>query len=131
MSKVAQTDGHAAGGAWRNAVRAGYGLGVGFAIAALVLTGIFHGAGWYADRVSIPRYCENPAAAVQMVQRVLTEKSPAAGGATRPYLIAAKLIYLLPRRDGETLDAYGARLRRRIAEKCRDAGLGAPNGPGI
>ncbi|MFQ6017429.1 MAG: hypothetical protein ACE5KF_04480 [Kiloniellaceae bacterium] len=107
------------GGSNQGKGRAFLGLGAGFAIAALALAGIFNGAEWYADRVSMPRYCDGPEAAAEKVGRILTERQPASGTGARPYIVAAKLIYLAPRRDGETVQAYTARLRRKLAENCR------------
>ena len=95
------------------------GLGAGFVAAALALTGIFSGAEWYADRVSMARYCDNPEAAAELVHRILTEARPADATATRPYVVAAKLLYLKPQREGEDTTAYVARLRGEIEGNCR------------
>ena len=89
-----------------------------FAVVTLALLAVFRGAEWYADQVSIPRYCEDPAAAVRLVQRILSEPRPAGAGATKPYVIAAKLIHLVPRHDGEPSAAYVVRLRREIGRRC-------------
>lgn len=94
-------------------------LAVGFAAAALVLIGVFDAAEWYAEQVSIPRFCESPDATLERVRETLSKQRPASDASTRPYVVAAKLIYLVPRKDGETLEDYLARLRLRIAESCR------------
>ena len=94
-------------------------LAAGFAVAALVLIGVFDAAEWYAERVSIPRYCDSPDATLERVRETLSEQRPASDASTRPYVVAAKLIYLAPRKDGESLEDYLARLRVRIAESCR------------
>lgn len=91
----------------------------GFLAAALVLIGVFDAAEWYAGQVSIPRYCASPDAAVERVRETLSEKRPASEAGTRPYVVAAKLIYLIPRKDGEPVDDYLARLRLSITESCR------------
>ncbi len=94
-------------------------LAVGFVAAALILTGIFDAAEWYAGQVSISRYCGNPDATLELVREILSEQRPASEGSTRPYVVAAKLIYLIPQKDGESLENYLARLRLSIAESCR------------
>ncbi len=94
-------------------------LAVGFAVATLVLMGVFNAAEWYADRVSIPRYCGNPDATLELVRVTLSEPRPAPEASTRPYVVAAKLIYLVPQKSGESVETYLARLRLSIAESCR------------
>ena len=74
---------------------------------------------WYTGAVSIPRYCDNPSDAMHYLEKVLTEKTPAKDESRRPYLIAAKLIYLIPQLRDESIPDYLARLRVRIAEQCR------------
>ena len=74
---------------------------------------------WYTGAVSIPRYCDSPSDAMHYLEKVLTEKEPAKDENRRPYLIAAKLIYIIPRQLDETIPDYLARLRVRIAEQCR------------
>ena len=94
-------------------------LAIGFLAVALVLIGVFQAAEWYARQVSIPRYCGNPDATLELVRETLSEQRPASETGTRPYVVAAKLIYLVPRRDREPIGDYLARLRLRIAESCR------------
>ena len=74
---------------------------------------------WYTGAVSIPRYCDNPSDAMYYLKKVLTEKTPAKNESRRPYLIAAKLIYIIPQLRDESIPDYLARLRVRIAEQCR------------
>ena len=93
-------------------------LAVGFVAAALVLIGVFDAAEWYAGKVSIPRYCGSPDATLELVREAVSERHPASEAGTRPYVVAAKLIYLIPQRDGEPVDDYLSRLRLRIAESC-------------
>ena len=94
------------------------GLGAVFVVAAVALLGVFRGAEWYADHVAVPRYCADPAAAVARVGRILSVPRPAGNGATRPYIVAAKLIHLVPQRAGEATPAYLARLRDEIERRC-------------
>ncbi len=87
-------------------------------IAFVALRGLFAAAEWYADRVSLPRYCENREETLRRVARILEDPRPAGGEPTRAYAVAAKLVYLVPRRPEEPEEAYLARLRRAIAERC-------------
>ena len=116
MTKTAEVAAESVGRAGRRGLLAIVGV---FVIVALALTAIFDSAEWYADRVLVPRYCENPEAAVALVGEILTEAEPAGTAKTRPYIIAAKLIYLVPRQDGETVEAYVSRLPGEIRALCR------------
>ncbi|MBC8518980.1 MAG: hypothetical protein H8D24_01040 [Gammaproteobacteria bacterium] len=73
---------------------------------------------WYADEVSLPRYCENPEEALRYLKANLQDERPAGDGARRPYLIAAKLIFLVPRDGGESLDDYLDRVELEIRSRC-------------
>lgn len=74
---------------------------------------------WYTGAVSLPRYCANPSDAMFYLEKVLTETRPAKDESRRPYLIAAKLIYLIPQQRDESVQDYLKRLRVRISEQCR------------
>jgi hypothetical protein len=92
-----------------------------FLFTSVVMLLIFNAAEWYADNSALPRYCENPAATVENVREILSSAEPANGKPKRPYVVAAKLIFLVPREDAEPLQTYLSRLRRRISESCRVA----------
>ncbi len=74
---------------------------------------------WYTGAVSMPRYCDNPADTLHYLEKVLTEKTPAKQENRRPYIIAAKLIYIVPRQREEPVADYLQRLKIRIAEQCQ------------
>jgi len=74
---------------------------------------------WYSQAVSLPRYCDDPVGTLVLLERVLTEARPAGSDKRRPYLIAAKLIFLLPRESNEELGHYLARVRQHLTEICR------------
>ena len=80
---------------------------------------VFATAQWYADNASLPRYCGDPESAIAHIRQILTSKEPVGDKSKRPFVIAAKLIFLVPRTDGESLERYLYRLRQRIAETCQ------------
>jgi len=89
-----------------------------FALTALVMLFIFNSADWYAGNAALPRYCDNPAQNVEIVQEILTSETPGEGKKRRPYIVAAKLIFLVPREEDESLEDYMHRLRTRISQSC-------------
>jgi hypothetical protein len=89
-----------------------------FALTALVMLFIFNSADWYASNAALPRYCSNPTKSVEIVREILTSETPGEGKKRRPYIVAAKLIFLVPQQEGETVEAYMARLRSRISKSC-------------
>ena len=89
------------------------------AFVLLLLLGISFWLKWYTGAVSLPRYCKNPADTIHYLEKVLTEKTPAKEEARKPYLIAAKLIYLIPQQYSESVPDYLDRLKVRIGEQCR------------
>ena len=88
-------------------------------LSALVLLSIiFIASRWYAETVSIPRYCAQPELALKRLAAVLTEDKPAGDGPRREFIVAAKLGFLLPSRPNETTDAYLRRLREQLEREC-------------
>lgn len=74
---------------------------------------------WYAQDISIPRYCENPAVTLQLLERVIVEDSPAGDNSRTPYLIAAKLLFLVPRQGNESVAQYLQRIGLYLRMNCR------------
>jgi len=102
--------------------RRGFGLGgvaVIFAITAAILISVFNGAEWRAEHELLPRYCDKPVFHLGLVREILTQETPAGGETRRPYIIAAKLLYIVPRQDDEPVDAYITRLDFEIQRSCR------------
>ena len=89
-----------------------------FALTAVTMLFIFNGADWYAKNAALPRYCDNPQQNVDIVREILTNNNPAEGKERRPYIVAAKLIFLVPQEEGEAMQAYQTRLKARISEAC-------------
>ena len=90
-----------------------------FLFTAVAMLLIFDAAEWYSDNSALPRYCENPAETVGHVREILSSATPVEGKSKRPYVVAAKLIFLVPRGDAEPMQSYLERLRRRISESCQ------------
>jgi hypothetical protein len=84
----------------------------------VILLGISGAAQWYSRHVTMPRYCEDPGSILERVHRLLTEQEPAGDGDRKPYIIAARLTFLIPRESDETIDHYLGRLQRHIEQQC-------------
>ncbi|NOX72134.1 MAG: hypothetical protein GXP03_00420 [Alphaproteobacteria bacterium] len=93
-------------------------IAVVFILTTLVMLFIFNSADWYARNSALPRYCEDPQQNIEIVREILTSATPGEGKKRRPYIVAAKLIFLVPQTEAETLDAYLVRLRQRISQSC-------------
>ncbi len=87
-------------------------------ILALLLF-ISFAAQWYGRNITMPRYCNDPVGVIERVREILTDKEPAGNGDRKPYIIAARLTFLLPRESDEQLDHYIERLQRHIDQQCR------------
>ena len=89
-----------------------------FVVTAAAMLFIFNSADWYATNAALPRYCEKPVETIEIVHEILVSDTPSAGQEKRPYIVAAKLIFLVPQADDEPLDDYLDRLNVRISEVC-------------
>jgi hypothetical protein len=89
------------------------------AVVLLILLGISSAAQWYSRTVTLPRYCEDPVGVLTRVQQLLTETHPAGDGDRKPYIIAARLTFLIPQVSEEPLTDYMNRLRGHIEQQCR------------
>lgn len=74
---------------------------------------------WYSSHVSMPRYCANPKQTLYYLEADLRDHRPAGDEARRPYLIAAKLLFLVPRNSDESIPDYLDRVELKILEQCR------------
>lgn len=88
------------------------------AVVVVLMLSVSSAIEWYADEVSIPRYCENPGEALRYLESNLQDERPAGDGARRPYLIAAKLIFLVPREREEPIEDYLHRVELEIRSRC-------------
>ena len=89
------------------------------AVILLILLAISAAAQWYARNVTLPRYCKDPIQTLTHVRQLLTEQRPAGDGDRKPYIIAARLTFLIPRQPDEPLARYLDRLQRHIDQQCR------------
>jgi len=72
----------------------------------------------YSQNVILPRYCESQPETLQILGKILNNPKPAGKEARRPYIIAAKLIFLIPQQSGETNSAYLWRIENILRSKC-------------
>lgn len=89
-----------------------------FALTGAIMLFIFNSADWYAKNAALPRYCDDPQKAVKIVEEILTSETPGAGKKRRPYIVAAKLIFLVPQEENEPMADYMIRLRYKISQAC-------------
>nr|VFK18325.1 MAG: hypothetical protein BECKLFY1418C_GA0070996_104126 [Candidatus Kentron sp. LFY] len=92
--------------------------GVAVLLMVFTLVGISRWSQWYATEISMPRYCEDPDKSLALLRAVMSEARPAGDEARRPYLVAAKLLFLVPRDPDEPTPAYLARIRRYLDGHC-------------
>lgn len=93
-------------------------LGIVLAVLA-VLVGISLWSRWYAEAVSTHRYCEDTDQTMEALEKVLTSDRPAGNDSRLPYLIAAKLLFLVPRRSDEPVADYLGRVHAHLDNQCR------------
>ena len=93
-------------------------IAIVFLVFGGLLLFVFNRAQWHAEGAAVARYCDNPDGHVALVGQILTEENPAGEEARRPWIIAAKLIYLIPQQVEEPLEEYLLRLRQTIGDAC-------------
>lgn len=88
-------------------------------VALVILVGISLWSRWYAEAVSTPRYCEDTEQTLKTLAKILTEERPVADDSRAPYLVAAKLLFLVPRRSEEPVADYLVRVHTHLDSYCR------------
>ena len=75
---------------------------------------------WYSTSVTLPRYCEDPELALHHLEEIISKPEPAGDTreSRRPYIIAAKLIYLVPQKSNESIENYLHRVRTELSQRC-------------
>ncbi len=84
----------------------------------LILLAISAAAQWYARQVTLPRYCQYPADTLDRVRELLSEQQVVNRENRKPYIIAARLTFLVPRNNSESIEAYISRLQQHIDLNC-------------
>ncbi len=85
----------------------------------LVMLIISFWVSWYTEEVSLSRYCADPQQTLERLQNVLQDPRPAGDGSRFNHLVAAKLIYIIPRNSDESIADYIARVQMRLSRHCR------------
>ena len=93
-------------------------IAIVFIVAAGALMLAFGAAEQYAEQAAIPRYCADKTNVLDRVRTILTKGEPVGKGSKRPFIVAAKLIFLVPRRESETVTDYLHRLQRHLDKVC-------------
>jgi len=90
------------------------------AIIFLIMLFISQAIKWYSNAVTLPRFCEDPPATLHYLDDLISKPTPAGEGraARRPYIIAAKLIYLIPQQSNESNKDYLYRVRTELSQRC-------------
>ncbi|MCF6237003.1 MAG: hypothetical protein L3J70_11640 [Gammaproteobacteria bacterium] len=89
------------------------------AIVLLVMLIISFWVSWYTEEVSLSRYCAEPQQTLDHLQDVLQNPRPAGDGSRFKHLVAAKLIYIIPRHSEESVADYLTRVQIRLTRHCR------------
>ena len=84
----------------------------------LALLSISLMAQWYANNVSVPRYCKNPQKTLRQLSLLLDEKATIQSDERRQTMIAAKLLYIHPQQQDESKSEYLQRLRYLLLNQC-------------
>jgi len=77
------------------------------------------GADWYGRHVALPRYCAEPEAALGRLEALIDGNRLDESGSRRSHVVAAKLLFLIPREGDEPVGRYIARVRGRLEAQCR------------
>lgn len=87
-------------------------------VVLLIMLFIAQAIKWYSHSVTLPRFCDDPELALHHLQEIVTQQSPAGDDSRRPYIIAAKLIFLVPQKSDEPVTDYIHRVRRHLNQRC-------------
>ena len=86
----------------------------------LIMLGISQAVKWYSTSVTLPRFCEDPQATLHHLEELINNPTPAedSRASRRPYIIAAKLIYLIPQHSNESNSDYLHRVESELSKRC-------------
>jgi len=86
----------------------------------LLIMAVNHWAVYRTENELIMRMCPDREDVVSNLRAVLLNKvSNRAIRETRKYMIAAKLLFIIPQQDAEQVDTYINRIRFHLKEKCQ------------
>lgn len=75
-------------------------------------------AQWYANNVTVPRYCKKPEQTLRHLSILINSNNDMNNENRRDYMIAAKLLFLHPKEDSESKHEYIQRLRYQLLNTC-------------
>lgn len=84
----------------------------------LLMLSVSFMATWYGNNVNLPRYCGKTDETIIILRKIMTEDTPAGEQSRRPYIIAAKILFLLPKYSQEDTEGYLLRVKDYIQEDC-------------
>ncbi len=90
-----------------------------FGIVAMILIFVTWMAEQRADDTLLRRYCGDTDYHVALVKKILTKSEPAGKENRRPYIVAAKLLYIVQQNANEPVQSYLERLRITIMSACQ------------
>ncbi len=90
-----------------------------FGMVAAILVFVTWMAEQRADDTLLRRYCGDIDYHVELVKKILTESEPSGEEKRRPYIVAAKLIYIVQQNANEPVQSYLERLRITIKSACQ------------
>jgi len=73
---------------------------------------------YYSTKVLLPRYCESQFETLLTLEKILTRTRPSGEEARKPYIIAAKLIFLVPQKTQESTEDYLRRVENYLRSQC-------------
>lgn len=85
----------------------------------IIMIAVSQWIAWYGNHVSIPRYCDKIEQTTAYLRQIITESTPAGNGARKPYLIASKILFIMPQQPDENTDQYLARVQNHLVGQCR------------
>ncbi len=89
-----------------------------FVVAGVIISISFRFAEWRSNEVLLPGYCDGADGHIAVLKKIISEKNPAENRSLRPYIKAARLLYLVPRRGTEPVDEYLVRVSEEIKNSC-------------
>jgi hypothetical protein len=89
-------------------------------IILVIMLSISQAIQWYSTSITLPRFCHDPEKALHHLEEIINSSHLTTNSreTRRPYIIAAKLIYLIPQQANETNEHYLYRVRIELSQRC-------------